>query len=163
MWALLAFHSLAVGGGVVQFRLCQEQTGTAGKARGRARRQGNPCSLWNGQAWNSLLAHFAERDVDTGTENTDSQTLRNHHWLHSGSQARLSFLCSPSLSASPLLPLLQARLSFPVGVREDRRVSWSELGEVFGTRNKGGARGIVLGVKTLPELAQGGESLPWPQ
>lgn len=50
MGALLALHSL--GGGVVQFRLCQGQTGTAGKALGRARRQGNPCSLWKCQAWN---------------------------------------------------------------------------------------------------------------
>lgn len=28
--------------------------------------------------WNSLLAHFADRDVDTDIENTESQTLGNH-------------------------------------------------------------------------------------
>lgn len=42
-----------------------------------------------------------------------------------------SGLCAHHPVSQPLLPLMEASLSFPVGAREDRRVSGSELGEVF--------------------------------
>lgn len=37
---------------------------------------------------------------------------------------------------------MEASLSFPFGAREDMRVSGSELGEVFLTGSKGGARKV---------------------
>lgn len=52
--------------------------------------------------------------------------------LQVSSQAQVYlFICPSPASASPLLPLMEASLSFPVGAREDMRVSGSELGEVF--------------------------------